>query len=224
MWIEHFIKINNKYIKSNKYDIKNDLHFAMLFMKLISKKIQFLIIKDYKNAITNKLKGTLSPYPDPPPINPDNYYYLINNYRSLYKNFIDECSFGYLYDKKVVNNGKTGFYSGGLHTSRFWAGHITFYGLDDYDDVNKSKNWQGPSPVKLRFYIQDTLRNEINEELKILKENGDNMIDDAEHVSKLLDDIRDHTNSEDKITQLLNSIKDILCEGFLQVGYWKDQV
>ena len=77
--------------------------------------------------------------------------------------------------------------------------------------------------MKLRYYIQDTLRNEINEELKILKENGDNMIDEAvAQVSALFDDIRDHTNSEDKITQLLNSIKDVLCEGFLQFGYWKD--
>ena len=212
MWIEHFIKINNEYIKSNKYDIKNDLHFAMLFMKLISPKIQFLIIEDYTKVIVNIQNVKHPGGPTPYQITRDNYYYLTNKIYGSYKRFMD-CD----------TSGKSP--NVGLHTSRFWAGHITFYGLDDYDynDDEKRRTWKGPSPVKLRYYIQDTLRNEINEELKILKENGDNMIDEAvAQVSALFDDIRDHTNSEDKITQLLNSIKDVLCEGFLQFGYWKD--
>ena len=158
-------------------------------------------LKDYTKVIANKLKNQ---------IYPDKYFYLTTRSNSNYKNFMDS--------REQISSD---MHPIGLHTLRFWGGHITFYGLDDYDGKNNS--WKGPSPVKLRFFIQDTLRNEINEELKILTEHGDNMVDDAVgFMDEFMDDIRDHTNNEDKITQLLNSIKDVLCEGFLRKIYWKD--
>ena len=92
-----------------------------------------------------------------------------------------------------------------LYLAECWAGNITFSGIDD------NNNEDGPNPVKLRFYLQKTLLDEINKEYFALIL-MDSLTDRGEQTKlhEVLNIIIEKTDSSEKITRLLNSISDIL--------------
>ena len=104
-----------------------------------------------------------------------------------------------------------------------WRGNITFSGIDD--DISRGteifrKIPPGPNPVNLRFYLQKTLLDEINKEYFSINLGAS----EETKLHEVLNIIIGKTDSSEKITQLLNSISDILMHdlrwwvGFRWVG------
>ena len=91
-----------------------------------------------------------------------------------------------------------------LYLAECWAGNITFSGIDD------NNNKDGPNPIKLRFYLQKTLLDEINKEyFQLISQAKVGMMEQTK-LHEVLNIIIGKTDSSEKITRLLNSISDIL--------------
>ena len=94
-----------------------------------------------------------------------------------------------------------------------WRGNITFSGIDD--DISRGtgiflKIPPGPNPLKLRFYLQKTLLDEINKEyFQLISQAKVGMVEQTK-LHEVLNIIIGKTDSSEKITRLLNSISDIL--------------
>ena len=88
-----------------------------------------------------------------------------------------------------------------------WRGNITFSGIDD--DISGDYAL-GPNPLKLRFYLQKTLLDEINKEyFQLISQAKVGMMEQTK-LHEVLNIIIEKTDSSEKITRLLNSISDIL--------------
>ena len=86
--------------------------------------------------------------------------------------------------------------------ARDWRTSITFKGIDEDTDIG-SRN-----PVKLRYYLQKTILDEISTEY--FEEMKKGIVNNQTELHELLNRIVEKTNSEEKITLLLNSISDII--------------
>ena len=110
------------------------------------------------------------------------------------------------HNKKKKKNSKNVFY-----------GVSSFYGLDD-GYINES--WQGPDPINLRYYLQRTIREEIDKEYissgssSPLSKSGKKYNKIREQWFNLLQVFVEKTSTPEKITILLNSIKDVIEKGF----------
>ena len=207
-WIPHILKIieetqnRGDHLNSSSYlDPNCDLTFAILFMKMTSLKIKFMTVEEYKKKLCHEIyKDFKAPY------NPE-------------KNHFNDTSWG-----KNKNNLKYwgGFCDGDgqlfmTNPVPHWIGHITFYGLDD-GYINES--WQGPDPINLRYYLQRTIREEIDKEYissgssSPLSKSGKKYNKIREQWFNLLQVFVEKTSTPEKITILLNSIKDVIEKGF----------
>ena len=97
-----------------------------------------------------------------------------------------------------------------LYLAECWAGNITFSGIDD------NNNKDGPNPVKLRFYLQKTLLDEINKEYFQLISRAKVGMMEQTKLHEVLNIIIEKTDSSEKITRLLNSISDILIQDLFE--------
>ena len=79
-----------------------------------------------------------------------------------------------------------------------WPTSITFKGIDEDTDIGTR------NPVKLRYYLQKTILDEISTEY------FEKMITPSVKLHELLNRIIEKTNSEENINLLLNSISDII--------------
>ena len=83
-----------------------------------------------------------------------------------------------------------------------WRNSITFKGIDEDTDMGAR------NPVKLRYYLQKTILDEISKEYFEEMEKGN--VNNQTELHELLNRIIEKTNSEENINLLLNSISDII--------------
>jgi len=83
-----------------------------------------------------------------------------------------------------------------------WRNSITFKGIDEDTDMGTR------NPVKLRYYLQKTILDEISKEYFEEMEKGN--VNNQTELHELLNRIIEKTNSEENINLLLNSISDII--------------
>ena len=83
-----------------------------------------------------------------------------------------------------------------------WRNSITFKGIDEDTDMGTR------NPVKLRYYLQKTILDEISKEYFEEMEKGN--VNNQKELHELLNRIIEKTNSEENINLLLNSISDII--------------
>ena len=83
-----------------------------------------------------------------------------------------------------------------------WKSTITFKGIDKDTDMGTR------NPVKLRYYLQKTILDEISTEYFEEMEKGN--VNNQTELHELLNRIIEKTNSEENINLLLNSISDII--------------
>jgi len=83
-----------------------------------------------------------------------------------------------------------------------WKSTITFKGIDEDTDMGAR------NPVKLRYYLQKTILDEISKEYFEEMEKGN--VNNQTELHELLNSIIEKTNSEENINLLLNSISDII--------------
>jgi len=83
-----------------------------------------------------------------------------------------------------------------------WKSTITFKGIDEDTDMGAR------NPVKLRYYLQKTILDEISKEYFEEMEKGN--VNNQKELHELLNRIIEKTNSEENINLLLNSISDII--------------
>ena len=83
-----------------------------------------------------------------------------------------------------------------------WKSSITFKGIDEDTDIGTR------NPVKLRYYLQKTILDEISTEYFDEMEKG--IVNNQTELHELLNRIMEKTNSEENINLLLNSISDII--------------
>ena len=83
-----------------------------------------------------------------------------------------------------------------------WRTSITFKGIDKDTDIGTR------NPVKLRYYLQKTILDEISKEYFEEMEKG--IVNNQTELHELLNRIVEKTNSEENINLLLNSISDII--------------
>ena len=79
-----------------------------------------------------------------------------------------------------------------------WKSSITFKGIDEDTDIGTR------NPVKLRYYLQKTILDEISTEY------FEKMTTPSVKLHELLNRIVEKTNSAENINLLLNSISDII--------------
>ena len=84
-----------------------------------------------------------------------------------------------------------------------WKSSITFRGIDKDTGMKNQRN-----PVKLRYYLQKTILDEISTEYFEEMEKGN--VNNQKELHELLNRIIEKTNSAENITLLLNSISDII--------------
>ena len=83
-----------------------------------------------------------------------------------------------------------------------WRNSITFKGIDEDTDMGTRNT------VKLRYYLQKTILDEISKEYFEEMEKGN--VNNQKELHELLNRIIEKTNSEENINLLLNSISDII--------------
>lgn len=83
-----------------------------------------------------------------------------------------------------------------------WKSTITFKGIDEDTDMGTR------NPVKLRYYLQKTILDEISTEYFEEMKKGN--VNNQTELHELLNRIIEKTNSEENINLLLNSISDII--------------
>ena len=83
-----------------------------------------------------------------------------------------------------------------------WRNSITFKGIDEDTDMGTR------NPVKLRYYLQKTILDEISTEYFDEMEKG--IVNNQTELHELLNRIMEKTNSAENINLLLNSISDII--------------
>ena len=85
-----------------------------------------------------------------------------------------------------------------------WKSTITFKGIDEDTDMGAR------NPVKLRYYLQKTILDEISKEYFEKTVKNVNNHKELHELHELLNRIVEKTNSEENIHLLLNSISDII--------------
>ena len=85
-----------------------------------------------------------------------------------------------------------------------WKSTITFKGIDEDTDMGAR------NPVKLRYYLQKTILDEISKEYFEKTVKNVNNHKELHELHELLNRIIEKTNSEENINLLLNSISDII--------------
>ena len=138
---------------------------------------------------------------------------IIRKYQSKtldnYKDFLDinlDLPFAKimieLLKPKIIfaKKGEKSMYNSAVNCS--WKSEITFKGIDKDTDIG-SRN-----PVKLRYYLQKTILDEIATEYFDEMKKGS--VNNQKELYDLLNRVVENTNSEKKITLLLNSISDII--------------
>ena len=129
---------------------------------------------------------------------PDNYKdFLDINLDLPFAKFMME-----LLKPKIIfaKKGEKSMYNSAVNCS--WKSEITFKGIDKDTDIG-SRN-----PVKLRYYLQKTILDEISTEY--FEKMKTPSINNQTELHELLNRIIEKTNSEENITLLLNSISDII--------------
>ena len=139
--------------------------------------------------------------------------HLIRKYQSKtpdnYKDFLDinlDLPFAKfmmeLLKPKIIfaKKGEKNMYNSAVNCN--WRTLITFKGIDEDTDIG-SRN-----PVKLRYYLQKTILDEIATEYFDEMKKGS--VNNQKELYDLLNRVVENTNSEEKITLLLNSISDII--------------
>ena len=134
---------------------------------------------------------------------------IIRKYQSKtldnYKDFLDinlDLPFAKimieLLKPKIIfaKKGEKSMYNSAVNCS--WKSEITFKGIDKDTDIGIR------NPVKLRYYLQKTILDEIATEY------FEKMKTPSVELHELLNRIVEKTNSEENINLLLNSISDII--------------
>ena len=211
-------------------ELKNDLSFAIFMIKLLSPKIKFMKIKDYidqNNIVIQSTRGSDGKTTDiyTIDVNPNTDERTRRKQGTMIPMGDDESP-KYLQTirKYTPPHHHIGTMTGHWTIVDTWKGHITFSGIDDLQDSSNKDKWQGPSPNKLRFYLQKTLLDDIAKEF--LEENIKPTFAYAaaglpppspstKVLNELLNTIIDKINSKEKLDILLNSIKDVIFEDLI---------
>ena len=202
MWVSHIKKLNNEISSGvfdeqskrhqfycgnnirNFYNINNDLTYAIFMIKLLEPKISFLKVKDYMNIYNIGPENLSFPRRVPCEWSPPEYLRVHPVKLNLHS---FKCVQPYSDD--IWNN---------------WNGHITFTGIDDFKVTDEKNNWVGPSPIKLRYYLQKTILDECAKEL--ISKDLWYKTQLYEQLQKLISKI----DSSENFNKLLNSIKDVI--------------
>ena len=139
--------------------------------------------------------------------------HLIRKYQSKtpdnYKDFLDinlDLPFAKfmmeLLRPKIIfaKKGEKSMYNSAVNCN--WRTLITFKGIDEDTDIGTR------NPVKLRYYLQKTILDEISTEY--FEKMKTPSINNQTELHELLNRIVEKTNSEENINLLLNSISDII--------------